>query len=67
MARFEASHMISNGWVQSGAEMITADISYCVSFFHDLKHPSSKSKGTSFESRLAKDLAILLKFLINRR
>jgi len=67
MARFEASHMISNSWVQSGAKIIGADISSCLSFSHDLKHPLSKSKGTFFASRLVKGLAILLKSLTNHR
>jgi len=67
MAMSEASHMISNSLVQSGAEIIGADISFYLSFSHDVKHPSLKSKGTLFASRLVKGLAILLKFLINRR
>jgi len=67
MARSEASHMISNDLIQLGAEMIGADISSYLSFSHDLKYPSSKSKGSSFASRLVKGLAILLKSLINRR
>jgi len=52
MARSEASHMISNGWVQSGAEIMGAEISSYLSFSHDLKHPLSESKGMSFVSRL---------------
>jgi len=34
--------------------MMGADISSYLSFSYDLKHPSSKSKGTSFASRLVK-------------
>ena len=65
IAKSEVSHMISNGCVQLGAEMIGADIRSCLSFSQDLKHPSLKSKGTSFASRLVKGLAILLKSLMN--
>jgi len=67
MARSEVSHMILNGLVQSGAEKMGAEISSYLSFFHDLKHLSSKLKDMSFASRLVKGLAILLKFLMNRR
>jgi len=47
IAKSEVSHMISNGYAQSGAEIIGTDIRSFLSFSHDLKHSSLKSKGTS--------------------
>jgi len=38
-----------------------AEISSCLSFSHDLRHPSSKSKGTFFANRLVKGVAIFAK------
>ena len=65
MAKLEASHMISNGYVQSGAEMMGADISSSFSLSHVRKYSSSKLKGTSLVSKLVKSLVILIKFLMN--
>jgi len=67
IAKSKASHMISNGCAQLRAKIIGVEISSYLSFPHDLKHSSLKSKGTSFASRFVKGLAILLKSLMNRQ
>jgi len=56
MAKSEASHMISNGFDQSGAK-----ISSFLSFSQEFIHSASKVKDTSLANRLVKGLAILLK------
>ena len=61
MAKSEASHMISNGLDQSGADMIGAKISSLLSFSQEFIHSVSKVKDTSLANRLVKGLAILLK------
>ena len=65
MAKFEASHMISNGLDQSEKEMIGAKMSSFLSFSQALRHLLLKVKGTFLAKRLVMGLAILLKFLIN--
>jgi len=65
MAKLEASHMISNSLVQSGAEMIGAEISSHFNLSQAFRHPSSKWKGTSLANRFVKDLAILLNSFMN--
>jgi len=46
MAKSEASHMISNGFVQSGAELIGAEISSCLSFpkIQDIRRQKQKAR-----------------------
>ena len=65
MAKSETSHMISNSLDQSGADMIDAEISSLLSFSQEFIHSASKVKDTFLANRLVKDLAILLKSLIN--
>jgi len=65
IAKYEASHMISNGFVPLGAEMIGVEISSCFNLSHTFRHPSSKSKGTSFANRSVNGLAILLNSFMN--
>ena len=52
--------MISKGLVQSGAEIIGAETSLCLSFSQACKQSSSNLKGTSFPKRFVKGLGILL-------
>jgi len=54
IAKLEASHMISNGFDQSGAEMVVAKISSFFSFSQALRHPLFKVKDTSIAKRLVK-------------
>jgi len=54
--------MISNGFDQSGAEMIGAEMSSFLRFSQAIRHPSLKVKGMSLAKRLVKGLTILLKF-----
>ena len=65
MTKSEASHMISNGLDQSGADMIGAEISSLLRVSQEFIHSASKVKDTSLANRLVKGLAILLKSLIN--
>jgi len=65
MENFEASYMISNGFDQSMAEMIGTKIRFSLRFSQALRHPLSKLKGTPLAKKLVKDLAIMLKSLIN--
>ena len=57
--------MISNGFNQSGADMIGAEISFLLSFSQEFIHSASKVKDTFLANKLVKGLAILLKSLIN--
>jgi len=52
--KLEASHMISNGFDQFGADLIGAEISSFFNFSQALKHPVSKVKDTSLAKRLVK-------------
>ena len=65
IANSEASHMISNGLDQSGADMIDAEIRSLLSFSQEFLHSASKVKDTSLANKLVNGLAILLKSLIN--
>jgi len=67
MAKFEASHMISNGFDQSEKEMINAEMSSFLSLYQAIRHPSLKVKGTLLGNKLVKSLTILIKSLINLR
>jgi len=67
IAKSKASHMISNDFDQYGTEMFGAVISSFFSFSKGLRHPLSKVKCMSLVKRLVKDLAILLKSVINLR
>ena len=67
MTKLEASHMISNGLDQSGADMIGVEISSFFRFSQEFIHSASKVKDTSLANRLVKGLAIFLKSLINLR
>ena len=65
MAKFEASHMISNDLDQSEKEMIGAKMSSFLSLYQAIRHPSSKVKVTLLGNRLVKGLTVLIKSLIN--
>ena len=65
MAKFKASHMISNNIDQSGAEIFGVDINSFLTFYQTLRHPLSNVKGKSLAKKLVKSLAILLKSLMN--
>ena len=51
--------MILNGYIQSGAEMIGAEVSSFFSLSYEQKHSLLKLKGTSSLSKLVKGLAIM--------
>ena len=65
MAKSDVSHMISIGLDQSGVDMIGAEMSTFLNFSQEFIYSSSKVKDTFLDNRLTKDLAILLKSLIN--
>jgi len=60
ITKFKASHMISNGFDQSGAEMIGVEISSFFNFSQALRYPLLKVKDASLAKRLVKGLVILL-------
>jgi len=65
VAKSEASHMISNGFNQSGVEMIGVEMSFFLSFSQAIRHPSSKVKDMFLANKLVKGLVVLLKSSIN--